>query len=100
MTILVPSEYTNRHSKVAGYIHWTIFKPIGLKVTDRYSGHVRERVINVNVTTIIWNVPSITDRNLLTNRPDILLHDKKEKTCLPIDIALLVDSNVNTKETE
>jgi len=25
---------------------------------------------------------------------------KKEKTCLPIDIALLVDSNVNNKQTE
>ena len=36
----------------------------------------------------------------LPSGPDILLHDKKEKTCLPIDIALLVDSNVNTKETE
>jgi len=35
-TILVPSEYINRHSKVAGYIHWTICKRIGLKVTDRY----------------------------------------------------------------
>jgi hypothetical protein len=48
----------------------------------------------------MWDVPAITDRTILANRPDILLHDKKEKTCLLIDIALLVDSNVNTKETD
>jgi hypothetical protein len=27
-TILAPSEYTNRHKKEAGYIHWMIFKHV------------------------------------------------------------------------
>jgi len=30
-TTLVPSEYINRCSKVAGYIHWTVFKYLGLQ---------------------------------------------------------------------
>jgi len=34
-TTLVPSEYTNRHNKVAGYIHWTICKLMRLKVTEK-----------------------------------------------------------------
>ena len=85
-TILVPSEYTNRHSEVAGYIQWTICKPIGLKVTDKYCEHARERIINVNGTTtrIMWDVPATTDRTILANRPDILLHDKKRED-LPAD---------------
>ena len=33
-------------------------------------------------------------------RPDIVLHEKGEKACLLIDIAVLDDSNINTKETE
>ena len=70
--------------------------------TERYvkrcCGHVPERVINVNVTPIMWDVPAVTDRTILANRPDIVLHDKKEKTCLPIDIALPDASNPNTKE--
>ena len=33
-TTLVPSEYTNRHNKVAGYIHWTIRLHMGFQVTD------------------------------------------------------------------
>ena len=36
-TTLVPSEYTNRHNMVAGYIHWIIFKHMGLQVTDKYT---------------------------------------------------------------
>jgi len=99
-TILVQSEYTNRHHKVAGYIPWTVCKRVGLQVTDRYCAHVPERILNVTGTTIIWDVPAITDRKIQANRPDTILHDKKRKTCLLIDIALLVDSNVNTKETE
>jgi hypothetical protein len=51
----------------------------------------------------MWDVSAITDRTIcvVANRPDIVLHDKKkEKTCLPIDIALPDASNANTKETE
>jgi hypothetical protein len=62
---------------------------------------IPERVINVNGTTTTWEVPVITDRRIPANRPDTvgLLHDKKGKTCLLIDIALPEDSKVNTKET-
>jgi len=97
---LALSEYSNRHNHLAGYIYWTICKHRGLQVTDKRCGHVPERIINVNVTTVMWDVPAITDRTILANRADILLHDKKEKTCLPIDIALPDVSKANTKETE
>jgi len=44
-TTLAPSEYTERHCKVAGYIHWTICKYMGLQVTDKYYEHISERII-------------------------------------------------------
>jgi len=47
-TTLAPSEDTNRHHKVAGYIHWTVGKHTGLQVTDRYQEHIPERALNVN----------------------------------------------------
>jgi hypothetical protein len=37
-----------------------------------------EGVINVNDTTNVWDVPLITNREILANRSDILSHDKKE----------------------
>jgi len=33
-------------------------------------------------------------------RPNVVLYDKKEKTCLLIDMAIPDDSNINTKESE
>jgi hypothetical protein len=59
-----------------------------------------ERVINVYSTTVMWDVPVTTYQSILVNRPDTVLHDKKEKTCPMIDIVTPDDSNVNTKETE
>ena len=53
-----------RHSKVAGYIQWTICKDTGLQGTDRCCEHVPERVISVNGTAIMWHVPVITVRTV------------------------------------
>jgi hypothetical protein len=67
-TTIAPSEHTNGHNKVAGYIHRTTCK-LGLQVTDTrmYCEHVPERVINVKGTTIMWDVPVITDGSVLAN---------------------------------
>ena len=73
---------------------------MGLQATDRYCEHIPEKVINVNITTIIWDVPVITDQTVLANQPNIVVHDKKEETCVLIDIAIADDSNIKTKETE
>jgi hypothetical protein len=48
----------------------------------------------------MWDIRVITDRTIPANRPDVALHDKKENTCLLIDIATPSDSNINTKDTE
>jgi len=48
----------------------------------------------------MWDIPVITNRKILAHPPDVLQHDKKEKTCLLIDIAVADDSYISTKETE
>jgi len=60
---------------VAGYIHWTVCQRMGLQVTDRCYEHIPERVINVNSTTIMWDVPVTTDRTILANRPVTVLRE-------------------------
>jgi len=65
-----------------------------------YYEHIPERVITVNGTTIVWDVLVVTDRTILANRPGKLLYDKREKTCLLIEIVIPDDSNGNNKETE
>jgi hypothetical protein len=50
--------------------------------------------------TVLWNQAVHTDREVTANRPDIIIKNKKEKTCKPIDVAIPVDRNVVQKEAE
>jgi hypothetical protein len=34
------------------------------------------------------------DREILANRPDIIIKNKKDKTCLLIDVAIPSDKNI------
>ena len=58
------------------------------KVTDKCYEHTQECVTTLNGATIMRAVSVSTDRTILANRPDILVHDKKEKTCLITDKAI------------
>jgi len=58
---------------MAGYMHWTICKHVGLQITDKYCERKPERVINVKSATVMLDVLVITDRIILANRPDIVL---------------------------
>jgi hypothetical protein len=40
------------------------------------------------------------DRDVFANRPDIIVENKKDKTCLLIDVAIPLDKNVIQKEAE
>jgi hypothetical protein len=62
-TTLAPSEHTNKYNKVGGYIYWMIRQHMGLQVTDKYYEHTctPEMDINIHSTTIMWDVPVITD---------------------------------------
>jgi hypothetical protein len=41
-----------------------------------------------------------TDKEIMTNRPDIIIKNEKDKTCIMIDMAIPEDRNVIQKEAE
>ena len=49
---------------------------------------------------MLWNQAVHTDREVTTNRPDIIIKNKKEKTRTLIDVAIPADRNVVQKEGE
>ena len=50
--------------------------------------------------TVLWNQTVYTDREVTANRLDIIIKNKKEKTCTLIDVAIPTDRNVVRKEAE
>ena len=50
--------------------------------------------------TVLWNQEVHTNREVTANRPDIIIKNKKDKTCTLIDVTIPADRNVVQKEAE
>jgi hypothetical protein len=50
--------------------------------------------------TVLWNHAEHTDREGTANMPDIIIKNKKEKTCTLTDVVIPADRNVVQKEAE
>jgi hypothetical protein len=50
--------------------------------------------------TVLWNQGVQTDREVLANRPDIIVKYKEARTCLLSDVAMPSDRNAIQKEAE
>jgi hypothetical protein len=54
----------------------------------------------VGRVTVLWNQHVQTDRTIPNNKPDVIIQDNEEGTCMLIDAAILGDRNVIKKEAE
>ena len=97
---LAKTEYTQRYNRIAAYIHWKICKHYSIKVTDKCYEHEPKTVIENNEATIPCDIPIQTDREIKANRPDIVVKDKKQRTCQLIEISVPTERNTSIKTTE
>jgi hypothetical protein len=65
---------------------------------QKYNNNNNKPVSEHEDITVLWNQGIQTDREVLANRPDIIIKNKKDKTCLLIDVAIPSDKNVIQKE--
>ncbi|XP_020899453.1 uncharacterized protein LOC110238147 [Exaiptasia diaphana] len=97
---LSKTEYIHRHNKAAAYLHWAICKHYNIEVKDKYYEHEPSTVEDNEEATIMWDMPIQTDREIKANRPDIVVKNKKEKTCLLIDMSIPTERNTSVKTSE
>ena len=99
--ILAPGEYTNRHNRVGQYLHWKICQHFNIETkTPNWYEHHPDPVTEGDKCTILWDFPIHTDRTIQANRPDIVVKDKQNNTCLLIDMSIPSDRNVSAKVFE
>jgi len=98
--VLAVKEYIHRHNKVASYVHHKILKHYNINVNEKYYDHEPKTVTNTEGVTILWDMPIQTDREIMANRPDIIIKDQKENKCWLIDISIPSERNVAVKEVE
>jgi hypothetical protein len=82
------------------HLHYSICKKLGIETAENWYSHIPKPVTEHEDVTVLWNQGRQTDREVLANRPDIIIKNKKDKTCLLIDVAIPVDKNVIQKEAE
>ena len=98
--ILAKNEYLMRHNKVSTHLHNSMCKALGNETTDKWHTHMPKPVYEEGDVTVLWNQAVHTDREVTANRPDIIIKNKKEKTCTLIDVAVPAGRNVVQKEEE
>jgi hypothetical protein len=82
------------------YIHYSICKILGIETTKNWYTHIPKSVSQHEDITVPWNQGAQTDREVLANRPNIIIKNKKDKICLLIDVAIPSDRNVIQKQSE
>ena len=50
--------------------------------------------------TVLWNQQVETDRTIPNKKPDIIIRDNENRTCILIDVAIPGDRNVIKKEAD
>ena len=99
-TMLAGTKYTNRHDRIGTYLHWCILKELGHKTCDDWYKHVPTQSVECGDITVMWDFTLITDKRIPANRPDITIHDRKNRTALLIDVSVPVDNNIIKKTAE
>jgi hypothetical protein len=67
-----------------------------LKQQKTFCSHIPKPVTEHEDITVLWNQGIQTDREVLANRPDLIIKNK-DKSCLLIDVAIPSDKNVIQK---
>ena len=97
---LAKTEYIHCHNKAAAHMHWKICKEFGIEVKERWYEHEPKTATKNDSVTILCDMPIHTDRTIAANRPDIVLKNKKDQTCLLIDMTIPLDTKTSVKTTE
>jgi hypothetical protein len=70
-----------RHDKVCTHLHYSICKALGTDTTDKWYTQMPKAVYEEGDVTVLWNQAVHTDKEFTANTPDIIIKNKKEKTC-------------------
>ena len=91
-----------KHSKVCAHLQHSICKAPTRHWNDTCTcthAHARTHkpVCEHEDVTVLWNQGVHIDRDVMANRPDIII---KKKSCILIDVTIPADRNVMQKEAE
>ena len=84
-------------------IHWHLCHKFGFSCGSKNYEHFVDNTIAVlenEAVKLLWDFSMQTESKIEHNRPDIVVIEKKSKTCYIIDVACPFDTRIEKKEME
>ena len=95
---LAQKEYKRRHYNLGKIVHWKLARKSNFEAGDQWYEHEPESVLENEDYKILWDFSIQTDHVIKAQRPDLVVVDKKERSCKIIDFAVPGDSRIEEKE--
>ena len=81
-------------------MHYSTCKALGIESTDKWYTQMPKPGYEQGNVTVLWKQAVHTDRELTANRPDTIIKNEKDKTCILTDVVIPADRNVVQKDAE
>ena len=97
---LAQREYKRRHDNLGKIVHWKLARKCNFEAGDKWHEHEPESVLENEDYKIFWDFIIQTDHVIEARGPDLVVDDKKERSCKMIDFAVPGDSRIEEKEKD
>ena len=97
---LAQKEYKRRHDEVGKIVHWKLARKCNFEAGDKWYEHEPESVLENEKYKIFWDFSIQTNHFIEARRPDLVVVDKKERSCKIIHFAVPGDSRIAEKEKD
>ena len=93
-------KYKTRHGWVGKVIPWDMCKKLKFDLTNKWYMHNPAHVPENNTHKLLWDYDIHTDHLIMVRKPDLLIIDKKKRTCKIVDFDVPDEHRRNLKEWE
>ena len=97
---LAQKEYKSRHDNLGKIELWKLARKCNFEAGDKWYEHELESVLENEDYKIFWDFSIQTDHVIEARRPDLVVVDKKERSCKMINFAVPGDSTIEEKEKD
>ena len=91
-------EYKARHDWVGKVIHWEMCKKFKFDHTNKWYMHNPAPALENDSHKLLWYFNIQTDHLIPARRPDLIIINKKKRTCKIVNFAVPADQKIKLKE--
>ena len=93
-------EYKTSHDWVGKVIHWELCKKFKFNLMNKWYMHNPAAVLENETHKLLWDFNTQTDHLISARWLDLIIINKKKRTCKIVDFAVPADNREKLKESE